>query len=165
MHDKALKVFDSIQEAYIEHSIKHNNYAEANFWTFIKHFAGHSLDKTQFTKHYISDTKNGYCLTEFIDPDIHKTTSPINYVRTFGLDTPNDCIYNPSIMGKLYDGGGYTKGNYFTSDKIVIRYFKKLSNRSKKELPTVLANIEALAQNPKTPHRDKIQQAIDLFKY
>ncbi len=80
------------------------------------------------------------------------------------MTEPIDTKYNMSIMGKQYDIGGYEKAYNFTSDKVVLRYFKKLIHRSQKELPRVLGKIEALAQNPKTPHRDKIQQALKLFK-
>ena len=147
-----------------EYKTSHNNYAEANFWTFLKRALGHSLDNSQFTKHYMSDMKNGYSLTEFIDPKIHQTTSPVNICHLLHLLPPIDSKYNMPIMGKQYDIGGYEKAYNFTADKVVLRYFKKLIHRSQKELPRVLGKIEALAQNPKTPHRDKIQQALKLFK-
>lgn len=164
MHDKALKVFHNLQENNFEYKTSHNNYAEANFWTFLKRALGHSLDNSQFTKHYMSDMKNGYSLTEFIDPKIHQTTSPVNICHLLHLLPPIDSKYNMPIMGKQYDIGGYEKAYNFTADKVVLRYFKKLIHRSQKELPRVLGKIEALAQNPKTPHRDKIQQALKLFK-
>ncbi len=163
MHDKALKVYHV--KSFLCSEVKgcHGNYAEANFWTYLKHVAGHPLDKTQFTKHYISDLDNGYALTEFIDEDITSTTAKMDFQALFKLKYV-DWHHNPYLREKIYDVGGFQKMPNFMDDKIVLRYFKKLFFRSEKELPEVLARYEALAQNPKTPHRDKIQRAIDLFK-
>lgn len=163
MHDKALKVFHQINFNVPEANGIHGNYAEANTWAYIKHNAGHNLDKSQFTKHYISDLHNGYTLTEFIDYDIHKTTANIDFMSLFKIkykDIKNNSLY----FNKIYDIGGFDKLPDFTDNKVVLRFFKKLFFRSPKELPQMLSKLEVLIQNPKTPHRDKIQQAIDLFK-
>lgn len=163
MHDKALKVHHNINFLAFEVRCMHGNYAEANFWTYLKHAAGHRLDKTQFTKHYISDMHNGYSLTEFIDQDITRTTAKLDYANLFRIKY-SDSHHNAPYHKKVYDAGGFQKCSKFMDDKIVLRYFKKLFFRSKKELPEVLARYEALVQNPKTPHRNKIQTAIELFK-
>lgn len=164
MHDKAMKVFHYLQEGSAEYKTMHNNYAEANFWTFLKHAAGHSLDKTQITKHYISDMESGYSLTEFIDSDIHRTTSKLNIPLLFGIRLPRDGKCNMLLSGKIYDAGGFEKSGSFTGNPVTIRYLKKLLHCSKKNLPRVLGKMISLAQNPKTPNGDKIQKAIDLFK-
>lgn len=163
MHDKALKVFHCLESKFPNISRKHGNYAEANFWTFLKFWAGHKLDKTQFTKHYISDMKSGYSLTEFIDRGITRTTAPLDYgkmLKIYYLDLFN----NKAKLQKLYDAGGFQKLLEFIDDKVVMKNFKKLFHRSEKELPQVMANMKTLIQNPKTPHRDKIQKAIELFE-
>lgn len=163
MHDKALKVYHSISFTCPDVKGFHGNYAEANIWTYLKRAVGHKFDKTQFTKHYISDLHNGYSLTEFIDEKITRTTAKVDFQNLFRIKY-SDGHHNPRLYGKIYDVGGFQKYANFMDDKIVLRYFKKLFFRSEKELPGVLARIEALAQNPKTPHRDKIQRAISLFK-
>jgi hypothetical protein len=163
MHDKALKVYHTTQFACENVATMHGNYAEANFWTYIKRAIGHNMDKTQFTKHYISDLHNGYSLTEFIDSEIPKTTKKVDFANLFRISY-RDSHHNRPYYGKLYDAGGFSKNRNFMDDKIVLRYFKKLFFRSPKELPAVQAQIEALAENPKTPHRDKIQKALSLFK-
>lgn len=163
MHDKALKVFHQIKFTVPEANGIHGNYAEANTWTYLKHNTGHNLDKTQFTKHYISDLHNGYTLTEFIDHDIHKATAGVDFQRLFHIKY-KDAGNNRPYLNKIYDIGGFDKLEGFTDDKVVLRFFKKLFFKSPKELPQMLSKLEALVQNPKTPHRDKIQQAIDLFK-
>lgn len=163
MHDKAFKVFYYIQEPIALNCPYHNNYAEANFWTYIKYRAGHKMDNTKFTRHYISDMKSGYYMTEFIDKDIHKTTSPLS-LALFGIKFM-DWEHNDLILGKMYDGGGFKKKKVFIDDKIVLRYFKKIVNRtSAKEQLKVLANQEKLTENPKTPHRDKIIKANKIYK-
>ncbi len=168
MHDKALKVYHDPKCKIKGISHIQNNYAEANFWTFIKYAAGHKLDKTQFTKHYISDVKSGYALTEFIDSGIEQTKSPIDFENIFGITYMD--VFNDPINNKLYDAGGFVKDNRlstsgFIDDKIVRRYFKKLLFRnSEKELNKVINDLENKIANPKTPHRDKIQRALELFK-
>lgn len=163
MHDKALKVYHNVIHSPDVCPDIHGCFAEANFWTYLKRAAGHPLDKTQFTKHYISDLHNGYSLTEFIDEKITRTTAKIDFQNLFRIQY-NDGHHNQPYYKKMYDVGGFQKTAKFMDDKIVLRYFKKLFFRSKKELPEVIARYEALAQNPKTPHRDRIQRAISLFK-
>lgn len=163
IHDKALKVFHNIGFVCPEVKGMHGNYAEANVWTYLKRAVGHKFDKTQFTKHYISDLHSGYTLTEFIDEKIPKTTAKVDFQNLFRIKY-SDGHHNPRIYGKMYDVGGFQTMSKFMDDKIVLRYFKKLFFRSKKELPEVLARYEALAQNPAVPHRAKIQKAIKLFK-
>lgn len=164
MSDKALKVYHKTFGGIPCLSHMHGSCAEANFWTFMKFFAGHDLDKTQFTKHYISDLKSGYALTEFIDKDITRTSSPIdltNLFRIFYIDVSNELIND-----KLYDVGGFVKQPDFIDDKVVLRYFKKLWFRnSEKELNKVIQNYETKIANPKTPHRVKIKKALELFKH
>ena len=164
MHDKALKVYHSIQEYVKTEKTMHNNYAEANFWTYLKFWAGHSLDKSQFTKHYISDLKSGYALTEFIDENIPATKSLIHFVKQLHLNS-KDAISNLPIRGKIFDVGGFAKDNDFIDDKIVLRYFKKLANRNpEKDLIPYMEQLQTKINNPKTPHRNKIQKALELFK-
>lgn len=163
MHDKAFKVYHKLSETNPYYSHLHNISAEANFWEFVKYFAGHKLDNTQLTRHYISDLHSGYCMTEFIDEKIPKTTSPLNILRDFCFKIPRDSELNYPILGKFFDGGGYEKDKSFISDKIIIKIRKNLNRSNSNTLPDLLARYDALAQNPKTQHRDKIQKAINLF--
>ena len=164
MHDKAFKVFYNIIEPLQENKRKHNNFAEANFWTYISYISGHKLDKTQFTRHYISDMKNGYYLTEFIDQDIYPTTARL-HLKQFGIKFIDWKHNQPLGTKDFYDGGGFIKRPNFIDDKVVLKYFKKIINRNtEKERLEVLANQEKMIDNPKTPHRDKIKKANELYK-
>lgn len=162
MTDKALKVYHKKFGGLVNLSYMHGCCAEANFWTFLKYVAGHNLDKTQFTKHYISDLKSGYSLTEFANLKKSKKIFPLDLRKIFKLE--NFDTMNEPINGKLYDAGGYAKAFDFISDKVTFKYFKKLMHRSDKELIPFLKNLRESVKNPKTPHRDKIQKAIELFE-
>lgn len=164
MHDKALKVFYNIEEPLLINKPYHNNYAEANFWIFLKKWAGHSLDNTQFTQHYISDMKSGYYMTEFIDEYIPKTTKKLSLKKLLGI-VFDDVLNNKPINGKLYDGGGFKKISTFIDDNVVRKNYKKIINRNtENERRQVIANLEKLAENPKTPFRNKILKAVQIYK-
>ena len=163
MHDKAFKVFHSIKCPVKELSNSQGVYAEANFWTYLKNIAGHKLDNTQFTKHYISDLESGYAITELADIRNTKTTAPLDVDHLFKIfytDTTNEPIH-----GKFYDVGGCLKYPGFIKDKVVMKYFKKLMHRnSEKDLNSFLEHLQVKLNNPRTPHRAKIQEALRLFK-
>ena len=162
MHDKALKVFHKTKCSIKSLAKNQGCYAETNFWTFLKKIIGHKMDKTQFTRHYLSDMDSAYSITEFADKDIHPTTAPIDFERLFKIFYTD--YSNEMINGKLYDVGGCAKYPNFVDDKVVLKYLKKLVFRnSDKDLKELLANLQAKIQNPKTPHRAKIQKALELF--
>ena len=164
MHDKALKVYYFVKEKLLLNAPYHNNYAEANSWTFLKYFVGHNLDKTQFTNHYISDMKSGYCLTDFADKDIHPVKKIFNFKKMLRVSN-DDYENNKPLFGKLYDIGGIVKDIDFINDRVVLKYYKKLCNRnSEKDLQLYLDILNKRIQNPKTPHRDKIIKAIKCFE-
>ena len=163
MHDKAIKIFYNIQEPLNCHKPYHNNYAEANFWTFLKFIAGHKLDKTQFTRHYFSDLKSGYSITEFADKDICPTKKELSLTHMLHIFY-SDYSNNKPIYGKFYDAGGFEKRKSFINDKVVWSTYKKMLNRnSRAEKELVISNLKNLVKNPKTPHRSKIKKAIELF--
>ena len=162
MHDKTFKIFHNIQSPIKSLSKTQGCYAETNFWTFLKKVIGHKMDKTQFTRHYISDVDSGYAITEFVDKDIHPTTTPIDFERLFKIFYMD--VSNVMINDKLYDVGGCTKFPNFVDDKVVLKYLKKLVHRnSDKDLKSLMDNLQTKIQNHKTPHRDKIQKALNLF--
>lgn len=162
MHDKAIKVFHDLQCKDRSLSVNQGVYAETNFWTFLKNIVGHKMDKTQFTRHYISDMKNAYIMTEFADKNIHKTTFPIDFEGLFKIFYTD--FTNEKINGKIYDVGGCTKYPNFVGDKVVLRFLKKLYYRnSEKDLKPVLENMQVQAQNSKNQHNNKIKKALELF--
>ena len=53
----------------------------------------------------------------------------------------------------------------FINDKVTLRYFKKLMHRNaEKDLQPFLENLQEKVKNPKTPDREKIQRAIEIFQ-
>lgn len=165
MHDKALQVYHQLNEGNPYYSMVHNTYAEANFWTFLKRVAGHKLDNTQFTKHYISDLHSGYCMTEFIDGKIPTTTKPLDICGLFNFRIPHDKAYNPRIMGKEYDGGGYEGNDDFTPNKILIRYSKQLYYSMGKQFEDVVLKLIKLVKNPKTPYRKELEKLLETYNW
>ena len=163
MHDKAFKVFHNVKCPVKDLSNSQGVYAEANFWTYLKNIAGHKLDKTQFTRHYVSDLEYGYSLTELADKKAPKTTAPLDIDNLFKIFYTD--VTNETINGKIYDVGGCLKYPGFIKDKVVMKYFKKLMHRnSEKDLNNFLSSINEKLCNPKTPHREKIQEALRLFE-
>ena len=163
LHDKAFQVYSKIRESDPRFSKLHNTYAEANFWTFLKRAAGHRLDNTQFTKHYISDLNSGYCITEYIDEKIPGTTKPLDIYKLFNFLVPTDKQYNIKIMGKEYDAGGYAINKEFTSNKILIRYTKQLYYSLGKQFDDVVLKLKSLIENPKTPYRKDLEKILNKY--
>lgn len=162
MHDKAFHVYKINNASMARKS--HGLYAEPNAWYYLQRNIGHSTDKTQFTKHYISDMQSGYSLTEFADNEITKTTAEFDHNRILGViltDTQN----NPRINKKVYDIGGLIRIQGAIKDRTTLKYFKKIANRNtQKEREEVVKNLTEKVENIKTPHRDKIIEALDYYK-
>lgn len=162
-HDKALLVYAMNNGVYARKS--HGVYAEPNSWFYLQKNIGHPMDNTQFTKHYISDMKNGYSLTEFIDEDIPKTSKDFEHNRILGLIL-TDRQNNPRKNKKVYDIGGMLRHSDALTDRLTLKYFKKIAVRnSQKEREMVLNQLKKKAENPKTPLRDKITAAIDYYNW
>lgn len=162
MHDKAFLVYDMDNELFTQRF--HGAYAEPNSWIYLQWNMGHKPKNTQFIKHYFSDLKNGYSLTEFIDNDIANTTKEFEHNKLLGLILI-DCDNNPRINKKVYDIGGLTQYDKFFSDRLNLKYFKKIANRnSKNEREKVVIQLAEQIKNPKIPHRDKMANAITFYK-
>lgn len=158
MPDAAMKIFHNVKNDIV--SQMHGNYAEANISMFLKNALGHNMAKSQFSAHYMSDLKAGYSLSEFIHRDGDYPLRFRDYTRMFGINSM-DAVKN-FIGGRIFDMGGFQKLWNFTSDKVTRRYYKKLMNHPELA-PQLLERYQRLAENPKTPHREKILDAIDLY--
>lgn len=121
------------------------------------------MDETQFTKHYISDMKSGYTMTEFIDDSITKTKKIFNQNMLLGLIF-TDINHNPYKNRKQYDIGGLIRYYGAIKDRTTIKYFKKIANKTTtKERKKVANQLSEQVKNPKTPHRDKIIAALNYY--
>ena len=162
MHDKALLVYDMNYAVFARQS--HGVYAEPNSWYYLQKNIGHKMDTTQFTRHYISDMKSGYSITEFIDSDIRNTTHEFQHNRMYGLIL-TDSANNKRINKKVYDIGGMLKITDSLQDRLELKYFKKIANRNtQKEREQVATQLTEKTKNPKTPHRDKIIRAVEFYR-
>lgn len=158
MPDSAMKIYYKINSPVVPHI--QGNYAEANFITFIKRVLGHDMGKSQFAKHYISDMKNGYSLSEFLYWDGDYDFVGRDYKRYFRVDS-NDALKS-FIAGKIFDWGGFFKMADFTGDKITIRYLKKLYNHPNMT-GSLFEQYEKILKNKKNPQKEKIKKALDLY--
>lgn len=162
MHDKAFHLYNMSNDVY--KGKNHGVYAEPNAWFYLQKNMGHPADKTQFTKHYISDLKNGYSLTEFVDEDIPKTTNEFNSKKILGLIL-TDRNTNPKLRKKVYDIGGLIKSSDAINDRTTLKYFKKIANRNTpEEREKVVNQLTEKVKNPRTPLRDKILTALKYYK-
>lgn len=162
MHDKALLVYKTYYSALARKS--HGPYAEPNSWYYLQKNMGRSMDNTQFTRHYISDMKNGYSLTEFIDNDIPATKKEFDQNKIFGLIL-TDSKNNPRHNKKIYDIGGILRYSGALEDRTAIKYFRKIANKNtQKEREQVAEQLTKKTENIKTPHRDKILMALEYYK-
>ena len=162
MHDKAFLIYDTDSFMFKEKS--HGVYAEPNSWIYLEKNIGHKTDNTQFIRHYISDLKNGYSLTEFVDKEITKTSKRFDYKKILGLIL-TDGQNNPQINQKIYDIGGLQRCRDFLTDKVSLKYFKKIANRkTEKEREKVVEELSKQIKNKKTPLRDKIETAVEFYK-
>lgn len=159
---KELKDFikTEIQKTPLQNSI-HGVNAEANSYTYITKALGHNIEKTNLNKHYYFDLQNKFNISSFAGPNSPKTTKRINYtipnIQMFDIYEN----YANIVYGKIIDVGGTQKTGEVL-DKTVLKYYKKIMNRNNKtEQQTVLTNLKELVKNHKTPHRKKIQEAIN----
>lgn len=160
MPDTALKIYHNIQNG-IRPDI-HGNYAEANITAFLKRVFGHNMGKSQYAKHYMSDMKAGYSLSEYLSWDGDYEFTFKDHAKFFGVHSM-DALKN-FIGGKIYDMGGFHKIWNFSDDKVTTRYFKKFLNNPK-TAEELKVRYQKMADNPRTPHRQSIQNAIDLYEF
>ena len=158
MPDSAMKIYYNLNSAVVPHI--QGNYAEANFATFIKRVLGHDMKKSQFAKHYISDMKNGYSLTEFLYWDGDYDFVARDYRRYFKIHSHD--AFKSFIGGKIFDLGGFFKMADFTGDKITIRYLKKLYNHPE-NVGNLLEKYEKIIKGQNNPQKEKIKKALELY--
>ncbi|MDR1327385.1 MAG: hypothetical protein LBJ74_03150 [Heliobacteriaceae bacterium] len=141
----------------------HGAAAEANSAAMIKRGLGHNLSKTDLIKPDMFDTKNGFAILPFADEFLPAVTkkADLKYLGMFSADFHAGNRH----AGRIFDYGQVEmrKGCEDLTDKTVLKYFKKVMNRTNvEERHELLCRYKRLAENPKTPHRDKILKAIEL---
>lgn len=150
--------------AFNEQAFKvHSTSAEANSTMFVKRVVGHTLDKTNLINPDMFDLRSNYSIAPFSDYTLPKITSEINFSR-YGLKH-TDISKNPdnTVAGRIVDFGGIVLKNKKLADKTVLKYYKKIMNRENvRERAELIRRYKELAKNPRTPLRNKIQQAIEI---
>lgn len=139
----------------------HGLYAEANSVTRLKYILGHDISRTSAVNTDMFDLEKGYSLAQFSDDTLPKVTSLLDFKR-LGLHA-GDLHRGNLVNGRIVDFGAITTTNKELTDKTVLKYFKRIMNRNNaEERAELIMRYKKLAQDPKTPFRNKIQQAVDL---
>lgn len=140
---------------------RHGLYAEANSVTRLKHILGHDISRTNAVNTDMFDLGKGYSIAQFSDDALPKVTSTLDF-KKLGLNA-TDLHCGNVVNGRIVDFGAITTTNNALTDKNVLKIYKKIMNRNNaEERAELIMRYKKLAQDPKTPFRDKIQQAIDL---
>lgn len=152
-----------LKESYTDALSLHGIAAEANSAAVLKRGVGHNLSKTNLIKSDMFDTKNRFSIAQFADENLSKVTSEVNF-SSLGIRA-GDLHSGNIINGRIIDYGAMQMKNPELMDKTVLKYFKKIMNRTNvEERYELLYRYKRIAQNPKTQHREKILKAMELVQ-
>lgn len=141
----------------------HGANAEANSVMRLKHILGHDISHTNAVDTDMFDLGSGFSLTRFSDNTLPNITSKINFEQ-LGLKA-GDLHAGNLVNGRIVDFGAITMAEPRLADKTVLKYFKKIINRTNPdERNALIEHYRAMASDPRTPLRDKINVAIDIVE-
>lgn len=145
-------------------SLVHGIYAEANSAMRLKHIVGHKFSKTNVIEYDMFDLERGYSITKFSDKNLPKITSEVDF-KTLGL-VATDMNPKNVVNKRLIDFGGIKFNDKLIqlTDNNILKFYKQIKNRKNStEQQALIRYYQELIKNPKTPLRDKIEQAIKLI--
>lgn len=141
----------------------HGANAEANSVMRLKHILGHDISHTNAVDTDMFDLGSGFSLTRFSDNTLPNITSEVNFEQ-LGLRA-GDLHAGNLVNGRIVDFGAITMTEPRLADKTVLKYFKKIMNRTNPdERAALIERYRAMASDPRTPLRDKINEAIDIIE-
>ena len=141
----------------------HGINAEANSYYRLKTILGHNIMRDGANAIDMFDLENGYSMAKCVNISTPKTKREVPFVK-LGLMAQD---LNPGniVCGRLIDYGAIVSTDFRLLDKTVLKYYKKIVNReSVEEREKVLENYKNILQNPRTPLREKIKNAIDVYE-
>lgn len=154
-------VEEDFMQQFLFAQSEHGLCAEANNAFRLKHILGHDISKTDIVDADMFDLDIGYSISQFSDGLLPKIKSRINF-SDLGL-VYGDMKHDNLINGRMIDFGGIFKSTEALSDNTVLKYYKKIMNRSTKtEQLEMIKRFQEEIKNPKCPLRDKISEAITL---
>lgn len=106
--------------------------------------------------------EHNFSLSPFADDTLPPVTKKLN-LNKIGIEE-TDVTFNATntVAGRVIDMGGMAIENPVLMDKTVLKFYKKIVNRNtEKEQKEVITNLKKLIENPKTPNRSKIEEAIE----
>lgn len=164
----------NIEESFYEQirdlSREHGIYAEANTAFRLKNILGHNISKTDVVSVDMFDLEHKYSITQFSDDLLSPVQSKINFEK-LGLRY-GDSKQENYVLGRIIDYGGIMHIDSRLFDKTILKYYKKIMNRTNMtEQKELMQRYAQMIENPKCPDRDKIRSALGLandlyrFKY
>ena len=142
----------------------HGVAAEANSAQYIQRAAGHPLTHTNLNEQNMFDLEHYFSISPYVSNSDKKMTRIFN-LENIGIRATDNVNDKNTVAGKIIDFGGMRKIHELLTDKVIMRYYKKIKNRPTAEETTAfIEQLTELCKNPKTPNRNKILQAIEIFK-
>ena len=139
----------------------HGVYAEANTMMFLRNRVGHSLRKTDVVAPDYYDLKKGFSVAEYSDGLLPASTSDVNF-ELLGL-SHTDLHDANKVAGKIIDLGGVNLSVPELSDKITLRYYKKIMNQKNPELRRkYISQLEKEIETMNDLDKEKVRKAINL---
>ena len=146
---------------YAQMSKVHGVCAEANTTIYLRNHLGHTLKKTNVIAPDYYNLRKGFSIAECSDDLLPKSISDVDF-GLLGL-THGDLHDANKVADKIIDLGGVSLSNSLLSDKITLRYYKKIMNQKNPELrQQYIVRLKKEIESMNQLDREKVQKAIDL---
>lgn len=156
----------SIYKDEAAHALKsateHGAAPEANSFYYVLKNNGQSLKNSDMLKFDLYDIKNSYSLSSFRSKSAPMPAREVN-LSSIGV-VHTDKKPRNIINGVCIDMGGIELNQPALTDPVTRRVYKKLKAlKNPKLIEKEIEEYKKTLQNPKTPHREKIKQAIEIY--
>ena len=148
------KMFEGMQQV-------HGASAEANTMMYLRNRLGHTLNKTNVIAPDYYNLRKGFSIAECSDDLLPKSISDVDF-GLLGL-MHGDLHDANKVADRIIDLGGVRFINPQLSDKITLRYYKKIMNQKNPELrQQYIVRLKKEIESMNQLDREKVQRAIDL---
>lgn len=142
----------------LKSATEHGAAPEANSFYYVLKNNGQTLKNSDMLKFDLYDIKNAYSLSSFRSESAPNPAREVN-LKSIGV-VHTDKKPRNIINGVCIDMGGIELKQSALTDPVIRRIYKKLKALKNPEL---IEKYKKTLQNPKTPHREKIKQAIEIY--
>lgn len=139
----------------------HGIYAEANTMMYLRTRLGHSLSKTNIVAPDYYNLKKGFSIAEFSDDILPAARSEVDF-GLLGLEH-QDLHQANKVAGRIIDLGGISIKTPELTDKLTLRYYKKIMNQKNPELRRkYILQLEKDIETMNDLDKQKVKRAINL---